>query len=347
MALGVGLLFPPAADGRPCAMYVADLRAACTACGYPCTRRYFLSARFHSLTLARLEQILDDVPCAIEGECEQCDQKLRDEAVERWSLLISPGDGLGLLHGLSDRSGSRQWRVFPHEHLDVQGLPKFEFDEDRSAIALEPLDERGFFGAVDRYWSPKSALRRLLVAAADDVWIDLPGARREPDGAFRISPAPGLELWIGPFEAGEAEEDAIDQDANALVVLVEDGELADGWPDAPARWLADLAPLLEGRDVIASASMDAAEEALRTHLDRFPVDVSYLRQGNTFTVTAGDGSTPTSRLVFALDEIATEAARTCASPGDMARIELDRALVMLDLARPRLDPLVEDGPVVR
>ena len=347
MALGVGVLFPPGADGRPCAMYVADLRAACPACGYGCVRRYYLSARFHSLTLARLGQLLHDARYAMDGECEQCDEVLDGDAVERWSLMISPGDGSGLLHGLETEDGEVSWRVYPHEFLDVQSLPRFEHAEDQSAVDLDALDEREIFACLSRYWSPKSALRRLIVAISSDAWSDVPASRVDGAGAFRISPADGLDLWIGPNALGEAEEATIDESQSAWSLLVEDGELADGWPDAPARWLRDLVGPLRGRDVIAVASLDAVEAALRTHFDRFPVDLRYEREGSMLRVIAGAGDTPTSRLEFALDEIAEEAARTCSSPGDIARVELDRALVMLDLARPHLDEVVAGARVER
>lgn len=343
MALGVGLLFPPGADGRPRAMYVADLRAECPSCGFGCTRRYYLSARFHSLTLARLERLLHEMPLVMDGECEQCDQRLDEASVRAWSLLISPGDGIGLLQGLCALEQKARWRVYPHEHLDVQRLPSFEFEEDRSAVELECLDERSFFPTLSRYWCAKSALRRFLVAESDESWADFPSLRHEGNRVFRLTPAPGLDLWIGPNADGGAEEDTIDEASSSWELLVEDGDLAYGWPDAPSDWLADLRPLLRGRDVIAVASMDAVEIALRTHFGRFPVDIRYERAGAMLEVIAGDGDTPTSRLRFALDEIAHEAARTCAAPGDIARVEIDRALSMLHLASmPKGDPSPDD-----
>ena len=120
--------------------------------------------------------------------------------------------------------------------------------------------------------------------------------------------------------------------ASRGVLLVVDGLLVDGYPDAPARWLADLHPQLEGRSLVVFASVEEVDAALRRHFSRFPVDISYVDEGDTLRVVAGDGSESTSVLRFERASIAEEAARTGAAPGDLARVEIDRAMTLLDLA---------------
>lgn len=334
MALGVGVLFPPGSDGRPTALYVADLQASCVACGLELTKRYFLSTRFHALTLVQLEQRMLSLPAAIEGACAQCDEPLAAEGVERWALQISPGDGEGLLHGLCDTSGEPEWRWYPHDFLDVQGLPRLTMPEDISSVALDALTEPSFHAASGRYWNPKSALRRAILADDEDL-DDLPGALLEDEGAVVLDAAPGLRFWIGVPEDAPFALKALRDAGWAVSVLVDDGVPCDAYPDAARYWITDLEPHLFDTSVVAAAHPDAADAALRRHFERFPVDLRFERDDDVLRVIAGDGDSPSSRLDFPLDAICDEAARTGAAPGDIARIEIDRALTLLDMTASR------------
>lgn len=332
MALGVGLLMPPGADGRPMALYLSDLEADCGACGRTTMRRYFLSTRFHSLTLARLEQLLLSLPAAIEGTCEQCDATLTPEAVRRWSLQFSPGDGDGLIVGICDKSGVPRWRVSPHEFLDVQAVPMMEWaDEDISSVRLDLLNESTFFSAFGRYLNPKSAVRRAILALSDPEHPPIPGGRWLPEGAVITEPAPGFRIWVGPAERQDAFLASEDPDL-PHALLVEDGMIASGYPDAPVQWLSDLVSELAGLSVIAFAETEPVDASLRRHFSRFPVDIGFVEAGDVLRVVAGDGSEPNSVLEFGLRGLAKEAARTAAAPGDIARVEIDRAMTLLDLA---------------
>lgn len=332
MALGVGLLMPPGADGRPMAVYLADLEADCTECGRTAMRRYFLSTRFHSLTLARLEQLLVSLPAAIEGECEQCDAPLVPEGVRRWSVQFSPGDGDGLIVGLCDVEGVPRWRVSPHEYLDVQAVPKWDWEEDDiSSVQLDVLNEVTFFAAFGRYLNPKSAVRRAVLSLSDPEHPPIPGARMLPDGAILAEPAPGYTIWVGPASRQGPYLASVPPDT-PHALLVEDGMIASGYPDAPAQWLSDLAPLLSGRSVMAFAETEPVDASLRRHFSRWPVDIRYLEAEDTLRVVAGDGLEENSILEFGLRGLAMEAARTAAAPGDIARVEIDRAMTLLDLA---------------
>ena len=332
MALGIGLLMPPGSDGRPMMVYLADLEIVCAACGMGAAKRYVLSTRFHVLTVARLEQHLFAIPAAIEGECGQCGADFSPEAVARWSLQYAPGDGDGLLVGLCDHEGLSSWRVFPHAHLDVQGIPILSFEaDDISSVALESLTEPQVFATLGRYLNPKAAIRRAILRATATSRAPLPKLRDEGAQGLWIEPAPGLVVWLGPSAATPSLVDDAPP-ASRGVLLVEDGLLVDGYPDAPARWLADLHPQLEGRSLVVFASVEEVDAALRRHFSRFPVDISYVDEGDTLRVVAGDGSESTSVLRFERASIAEEAARTGAAPGDLARVEIDRAMTLLDLA---------------
>lgn len=332
MALGIGLLMPPGADGRPMMVYLADLEIVCAACGMGAAKRYVLSTRFHALTVARLEQHLFSIPAAIEGECGQCGADFSPDAVARWSLQYAPGDGDGLLVGLCDHEGVSAWRVFPHAHLDVQGVPILSFDaDDISSVALASLIEPQVFAALGRYLNPKAAIRRAVLRATAATPTPLPKLRDEGAQGLWMEPAPGLVVWTGPSSAAPSlVADAPPASRGAL--LVEDGVLADGYPDAPARWLADLSPQLVGRSLVVFASTEEVSASLRRHFSRFPVDISYVDEGDTLRVVAGDGTEASSVLLFERSAIAEEAARTGAAPGDLARVEIDRAMTLLDLA---------------
>lgn len=331
MALGVGLLFPPGADGRPMALYVADLEADCAACGRTALRRYFLSTRFHSLTLPRLEQLLLSLPAAIEGECEQCDEALTPDDVTRWALQFAPADGVGLIVGLCNAEGETSWRVAPHEFLDVQAVPILEWqDDDISALTLDQLDATSFFEAFGRFLNPKSAIRRAILRVVDLEHPKIPGGYVGDDGSVLVTPAPGLSIWVGDA----SQQEAVLQKFAGLqtALLVEHGDIAAGYPDAPHAWLGDLRAELAGLSVVAAAEIAPVNASLRRHFERFPVDIHFIEEGDLLRVVAGDGSQAHSILEFGLAGLAQEAARTGAAPGDIARVEIDRAMTMLELA---------------
>lgn len=335
MALGIGLLMPPGGDGRPEIVYLVDMNVVCGACGKDSMRRYFLSTPFHSLTLRRLNQLFDAVPGAVEGACEQCDAEFEAKDVVDWSLQLSPGDGEGLLVGLGERAGHQAWRAMPHEHLDVQTQPVFESDaDDISSTDMLSLNETQFYAHFRRYMNPKSALRHAILSVSDRAHPAPANAEFSARGGCLLGATPGLELWIGDAsDAAQAIQEHPQKHTYAL--LVDDGVIADGYPDAPRRWLSDLAPHLEGRSVIAFTEERAADASIRRHFSRFPVDLRFEDDGDALRVIAGDGSDEQAVLEFSPTDCALEAARTCAAPGDIARVEIDRTLTLLDFTTPQ------------
>lgn len=330
MSLGIGLLMPPGPDGRPTAVYLVDMQAVCSACGKEAQHRYFLSTPFHSLTLRRLDMLFDSAPAAIEGACEQCDATLQAADVERWSMQYSPGDGEGLLIGLMRRGAEPQWRALPHDHLDVQGQPVWAWTrDDISSIAMESLTEREFYEKFRRYMNPKSALRQMILASKDRRHLAPSNADFSESGACQLIASPGMEFWVGP---ADRVEQAIRSHPHRAVhaILVEDGRCAEGYPDAPSRWLSDISSYLVGQSVVAFGDSVVADASLRRHFSRFPIDLHFDDEGETLRVIAGDGSEDLSVLEFHPVEITREALRTGAAPGDVARAEIDRALTLLD-----------------
>jgi len=334
MALGIGLLMPPGPDGRPTAVYLIDMQAVCGACGKEALRRYFLSTPFHSLTLRKLERLFDAAPDAIEGVCEQCDAELQPEDVERWSLQYAPADGQGLLLALAEREGETAWRAVPHDHLDVQSQPVWSWDrQDISVVALPSLNEVTFTEAFARAMNPKSVLRQAILAFHDRSHQAPLGATFTESGACVVEAAPGLEFWIGSAD-GQHQAVASRPLRATHALLVEDGTIADGYPDAPARWLGDLATFLSEISVVAFVDPSAADASLRRHFHRFPIDLQFEDAGDILRVIAGDGADDHAALEFQPHAIAKEAARTGAAPGDIARAEIDRALTLLDFTNP-------------
>lgn len=334
MALGIGLLMPPGPDGRPHAVYLVDLQARCGACGKEALRRYFLSTPFHSLTLRRLGLLFDAAPGALEGACEQCEQDLGADDVTRWSMQFSPGDGQGLLIGLQTQEDAATWRVAPHDFLDVQGQPVWEWaPDDISSKAVEMLDEAHFYAAFSRHLNPKSALRQAILSLADRGHPGPAGARYPASGACVLRVSEGLEFWLGDAALRD-QAIASHPWRSSAVILVESGKISDGYPDAPVHWLEDLASYLDAKSVIAFVDEGAADASLRRHFSRFPIDITFAREDELLRVIAGDGSDEQAVLEFFPEDIAHEASRTGATPGDMARAEIDRALTLLDFTTP-------------
>ncbi len=321
---------PPAPDGRPTLVYVLDLEAVCGACGKDAVRRYYLNTTFHSLTLARVRQLFDHGPTAIEGTCEQCDALLVPENVERWSMQCSPGDGQGLLVGIANQDHQARWYVAPHEFLDVQVQPVLEHDEnDISHVGLRALDETAFYQAMGRYFNPKSAVRQLILYH-HGLHTNAPlGYRPLENNCALLQAAPGLAFWYGNASLCADGLTRLPPYA-ASARLVTDGHIADHYPDAPIGWLGDLGAYVQTKSLVALCDAQPAEAALRRHFSRFPIDIEFVEEDAILHVIAGDGSLPQSVLDFVPSAIAQEAARTGAAPGDIARAELDRALTMLD-----------------
>lgn len=334
MALGIGLLMPPGSDGRPTAVYLVDMQASCGACGKEALRRYFLSTPFHALTLRKLEHLFYDAPAAIEGVCEQCGADLRAEDVRRWSLQYAPGDGQGLLVGLAESTSDASWHAVPHDHLDVQSQPIWSWDgHDISMIELPELHEASFHTAFRRAMNPKSVLRQAILAMHDRSRPAPLQAECIESGACIVEAAPGLEFWIG--DADHHPQAIMSHPRRAVhAILVDQGIIADGYPDAPAVWLRDLKPYVAHRSVVAFADPEAADASLRRHFQRFPMDLRFEDEESTLRVIAGDGSDAYAVMEFQAASIALEAARTGAAPGDIARAEIDRALTLLDFTNP-------------
>lgn len=334
MALGIGLLMPPGPDGRPHAVYLVDMEARCSACGKEALRRYFLSTPFHSLTLRRFNLLFDAAPDAIEGRCEQCEEALQADDVQRWSMQYAPGDGQGLLIGLCVRPEAPSWRVAPHDFLDVQSQPVWDWSpDDISSKAVEVLDEAHFYAAFNRHMNPKSALRQAILSRADRGHPRPAGAEFRTSGACVLQASQGLEFWVGDA-ALQGQAIASHPRRSGCVVLVENGLISKGYPDSPVEWLGDLSAYLAGQSVVAFVDEGAADASLRRHFSRFPIDISFERIEDVLRVIAGDGSDAQAVLEFFPEDIANEAARTGATPGDMARVEIDRALTLLDLTTP-------------
>lgn len=334
MALGIGLLMPPGPDGRPTAVYLIDMQAACGACGKEALRRYFLSTPFHSLTVRKLEQLFEIAPDAIEGTCEQCDAELEAEYVRRWSLQYAPADGQGLLLALGEPGAPASWRAVPHDYLDVQSQPVWAWErEDISVVELTALHETTFMAAFDRAMNPKSVLRQAILAFHDRTHQAPLRTTFTESGACVLEAAPGLEFWIG--SADHQHQAIASHPLRAThALLVEEGNIAHGYPDAPIHWLGDLGAYLNARSVIAFVDPQAADASLRRHFQRFPVDLQFEDEGDTLRVIAGDGTDEQAVLAFHPFSIAQEAARTGAAPGDIARAEIDRALTLLDFTNP-------------
>lgn len=314
MALGIGLVAPPGPDGRPMMQYLIDVRFVCGACGHGQQVRYYREVLFHSLTLRRLEVLLERAVGDVEEVCEQCEASITGEDAEVWSLSVGVAESPGVLQGFV-AGGEAVWSLRPHDAYDVQMLARFEPVEDIASVVVPELSEELCLRVFGRAFNPKAALRAEL-------------ARWSGREALTLGLAPGLCVRVLPAGVRAIEEAS----GACSVVLVDSGVPSSGWPAAPAEWLVGLEERLAGARVVARVEEAPIRDALQRHLDGFPIDTELIEpEEGVVEAVAGDGSDHGSRIRFAMGEVALEAARTCVAPGDMARIEFDRALVMLQM----------------
>lgn len=315
MALGIGLVTPPGPDGRPMMLFLLDVRLACSGCGHSQQVRYFRETPFHSLTLRRLELILQRAGEHIDEICDQCDAAMAADEEEAVCLSVGFADGQGVIQGFRDTE-RLVWSLRPHDVFDVQMIARYEPVEDIACRNVSALSEDACRDVFGRAFNPKAALRQAIVAwgGCDVAELEL---------------AEGLRVRLLPAGVRAIEEG----DAARSVVLVEGGAPASGWPAAPAEWLLDLDHALRDARVVAQAEVAPIRASLERHLATFPIDTRLVEAApGQLEAIAGDGSEYGSRILFDLDEIAREAARTCCAPGDIARVELDRALTLIQLS---------------
>lgn len=324
MSLGITLHFQPSASGHWRQLYIADFEAHCAECGWAEVKRYYLDTPFHSLTVRRLEHVAANASTHFAADCGQCGAPMTSEDVQRQAIHFGFADGTGLIQRFATRDASR-WQLTPNRALDGQIIPQWDPEENIASVVVDALAESTIHRVFGRLLSPKEAVRSLLIAGKpSDVEL-----------------SHGLRLRLDRTESppGEAAQTTDDASAAAMtfafpVVSDARSETDRDWsgagyplPGHPWEWLSDFSPPAPKSRLSATITVEIPRirEALDRIIGTFPIDTVIDENDVEILV-----STQSERLTFSKAAIAREAAATCSEPGDIAHLELCRALHALN-----------------
>lgn len=303
MSLGITLHFQPSSSGHWCQLYIVDIEAHCPSCGWAEVKRYYRDTPFHALTVRKLESLGELAPTHFSATCEQCGAGVGPADVQRHTLHYGFADGTGLLQRFATRDDV-QWQLSPHRHLDSQQILQWEPEDNIASMIVERIDERTIHSVFGRVLSPKEALR-AMVRGTDIRRTNL------SHGLEVTYPAsPNLDPIDGPTAAGPYQ-------------FPESNTLGSPIPGHAWEWISDLYDSPDSFNEHAAIIIDIEKisTALRKAIGQFPMDTTITEDEESITVTTDD-----EVLTFVKAEIAREAALTLSEPGDIAHLELDRAI---------------------
>lgn len=154
--------FKPASDGRPLLMYITDLSCMCGTCRHPQIQRFYHATDFHTLTLARLEELADKAPLKAGYECENCGDPVASQHVAHATLTIGFADESGLIRVFDDFADERRaYQLIEDRRLDPQELPGFE-PASADGVVYDSLDDRTVEARLQRPTNLKVAWREFL-----------------------------------------------------------------------------------------------------------------------------------------------------------------------------------------
>lgn len=179
--------FSPDSSGRPEVMYIADARVECGLCKHPQLQRFYHSTPFHTLTAAKLETLLREVPSKAGYECENCGEHVGPEDVVTSTLTYGFPDTSGVVIGFFDGQ-TTGWKFEANRRLDPQRLPVFRSEH------LEELTDDTLEEHLGRLSSAKAALVELL-QDDDDGWL-----RVSADMIWVVSHEDSLEDMLDELE---------------------------------------------------------------------------------------------------------------------------------------------------
>lgn len=321
---GIGLVFTHGPGLRPQVLYIRDVEAHCSSCGKEHFVRYYSDTPWHSLTVRKLERILDDAADDVAMDCEQCGAPIDGSDAVRWTIHYGFAGDLGMVQGFARYDGARRWLLSPHRRLDVQQVLAWEPDADQSNEELESLDEAAMRRVFGRSLNPKEAVREFL--------LDGPPRFGGAIAWQTIDVASGLSLVAVP-DAGLLDDalDAIIADRQwqpEVAPLVVNGEAVGTYAGAPSAWLADLPPnLLQAANLYGVANAGVVPDVARDLVSRFPLPVKIRpRDDGSLWMRLPNNKDPAASPHLIPTEIALEAARTMSTPADVTRLEIDRVL---------------------
>jgi hypothetical protein len=304
MSLGITLHFQPSKSGHWCQLYIVDAEGHCPSCGGSEVKRYYLDTPFHTVTTRLLDQLAATSEQHFTATCDQCDEELGSDCVSRSTLHFGFANGGGLLQHF--RSEDEQcWQLSPHQSLDAQQILQWSPEDNIASQLVKSLDEQVIFDVFDRFCSPKELFRSMVkrklhghAQLTSGLRVLLP-AIDEPDisETETAHPFPGDKPWGAPL------------------------------PGRPWEWLSDL---LEDASIDLTAAvvitdLDSVSAGIRHAVSQFPMETEIVEEADELIV-----QTEGERLAFSKREIAREAAQTLSDPGDIAHMELDRAIHALN-----------------
>lgn len=312
---GIGLLFTPGPGGRPQVLWIGDVEVWCAACGFAQFARWYGNTSWHALTTARLRHELDALPQRVSGQCEQCEAVYGPSEAARYVLHYGLPGLRGRITGFATREGQRRWMLAPHRRMDVQLVPEWSPDIDRSNLEVDVLDEDAARRAFGRALSAKAVVRDAV---------------RNWDGDARIlALAPGLAAVLGEGDVGDLAARVPDHIAGAERVvrpLVVDGVPVDGYPGAPGEWLRGLA-IDEDLTVVGVADPDPVRPAIERVIATFPIEVTLdAPTPDVVRLIAPDDTERDAPLDIHRSDVAAEAAGTLVPPEEAAHLEVERIL---------------------
>lgn len=312
---GIGLLFGFGPGARPEVLAIRDIEAHCPACGRENIVRRYDAHPFHSFTVARLRAALEAGAEGATGICAQCEATFDSSHAVRWVLHYGFPSGRGLIQGFADAaSGERRWLLSPHHAIDVQLVPRWDEEEDRSRVEHEVLTREVVTEVFGRAFNAKEEARHAAATIS-------------AGSTLRLGPA----LAFVALPTGATEQDAVAAAGlGGLEVaerIAEGGAARTGFPGAPAEWLAGV-PLREAVSLWGVASRAAVVDAARAIPATFPIEVRFDGADDAEHLAlqgpdgAWSGDTPDLDVVG----VTQEAARALLDPGDATRLEIDRLL---------------------
>lgn len=310
MSLGITLHFQPSSSGHWCQLYIVDIEGHCPSCGWAEVKRYYRDTPFHSLTVRKLDSLGELAPTHFSATCEQCGSNVGPTDVQRHTLHYGFADGTGLIQRFA--TGSKlQWQLSPRRHLDSQQILQWEPEDNIASMIVDRINERTIHSVFGRVLSPKEALR-TIVRSADT-------------GTRRLSHGLEVTYPVAPFNI------STESPTTAAWQFPESETLGAPLPGHAWEWFSDLFGSPDGFDSHAMVVIDIAQisTALRKAVGQFPMDTTITEDEDSITVTTDD-----EVLTFIKSDIAREAALTLSEPGDIAHMELDRAIHALSWDQP-------------
>lgn len=325
---GIGLLFTPGPGGRPQVLWIGDVEVWCGACGYEQFARWYGSVSWHALTVPRLEHELDALPSRVSGVCEQCDAPYGPDEAARWVLHYGFPGLRGRVTGFATNDGRRRWMLAPYRRMDVQLVPEWAPDVDRSNIEVEALDDDAVRRAFGRSLSGKALAR-----------AEAQRAHAEPRV---VAVAPGLAFVVGegsPDQLASCVPDHIAGPGRVVHALVEAGQPASGYPGAPDEWLrgVELDPTLT---IVGVADPAEVRPAVERVIATFPIEVVLDDPSpDVVRLVAPDDTERDDPLDIDCRGVAGEAAATLMPPEEVAHLEVERILhALTGLVGDEVDP---------